>query len=121
MSNPRERGEAAERLAENYLRERGLKLVERNFHSRKGEIDLVMQDGGHLIFVEVRLRRNDHFGSAAESITLTKQRRVINAASYFLQCRRQWRDSPCRFDVLTVSGRSHEEIGWIRDAFRQEG
>ena len=120
MSNPRERGEAAERLAENYLRERGLKLIERNFHSRKGEIDLVMRDGGHLIFVEVRFRRNDHFGSAAESITPTKQRRVIDAASYFLQCRRQWRDSPCRFDVQTVSGRSSEKIGWIQDAFRQD-
>ena len=119
MNIPARRGEAAERLAEKHLIAQGLVLIERNFQGRRGEIDLVMRDGRCLVFVEVRFRSSDRFGSAAESITPVKQGRLLATADYFLQSRKGWRDNPCRFDVLTLSGRSDTRIDWIKDAFHQ--
>jgi putative endonuclease len=111
-------GADAEERARRYLERQGLVMVERNFHSRRGEIDLVMRDGDTLVFVEVRFRRNSRFGTAAESVTPAKQRRIIDAARYFLNCRRQWNDCICRFDVLAISGQTPQDMAWIKDAFR---
>ena len=116
--NSRGTGLQAEEQALRFLEDRGLNRVERNFSSRRGEIDLVMQDQDTLVFVEVRFRRSTSFGSAAESVTGSKQQRIIQAASHFLCSRRQWRDYPCRFDVLAISGGLRQRIDWIRDAFR---
>ena len=66
---PRARGQRVEEASEYYLQQHGLHAIERNFNSRGGEIDLVMRDGETLVFVEVRFRKNDHFGTPAESIT----------------------------------------------------
>src|SRR5690606_15144796 len=66
-------GESAERRAERYLRAQGLRLLDRNYHSPHGEIDLIMQDGATLVFVEVRLRSNPRFGSGADSIDHRKR------------------------------------------------
>lgn len=111
-------GLQAEELALRYLEDRGLRRVERNFSSRRGEIDLVMQDRDTLVFIEVRFRRDSRFGSAAESVTSRKQQRIVKAASHFLCSKKQWRDHPCRFDVLAISGGSErQKIDWIRDAF----
>jgi putative endonuclease len=110
------RGDAVETLVAAYLGARGLRLVTRNFRGRGGEIDLVMRDGRDLVFVEVRYRRNVRFGSAAESVTAAKRSRIAQTAQQFLQeCRL---DSPCRFDVVAVSGMAGEQIAWIKDAFR---
>lgn len=114
----RSSGADAEERARRYLERQGLVTIERNFHSRRGEIDLVMQDRDTLVFVEVRFRSSSRFGSAAESVTPAKQQRIIDTARYFLNCRRQWGDYVCRFDVLAISGRAQQDIEWIRDAFR---
>jgi putative endonuclease len=66
-------GVQAEILAAQYLQQRGLKLVTQNYRGRFGEIDLIMQDGASLVFIEVRLRRNANFGGAAASIDPPKQ------------------------------------------------
>ena len=108
-------GGEAEALAERFLSKQGLKLVARNVRCRGGEIDLVMQDGRSLVFVEVRLRTHKAFGSAAESVALRKQQRVILAAQHFLAQRSD--TPPCRFDVIALDGLSVERIEWIRDAF----
>jgi putative endonuclease len=108
-------GGEAETLAERFLTARGLKLVARNVRCRGGEIDLVMQDGRSLVFVEVRLRTHKGFGSAAESVALRKQQRVILAAQHFLAQRGD--TPPCRFDVIALDGLAVESIEWIRDAF----
>ena len=114
-------GQRAEEQALRYLEDRGLQPVERNYASRRGEIDLVMRDRDTLVFVEVRLRHDNRFGSAAESVTGPKQQRITRAASHFLCSRKQWRNHPCRFDVLAISGRGETpQIDWIRDAFRAE-
>ena len=68
-----------------FLQLQGLKFVTRNFNCRFGEIDLIMMDGNTLVFVEVRKRKNRRFGGAAGSVTLAKQRRIINTAQCYLQ------------------------------------
>lgn len=105
-------GAEAERRAAEYLAQRGLKLVESNFHCRGGEIDLIMRDGAALVFVEVRARALSKFGGAAESITATKQARIVLAARHFLA--RHGADVPCRFDALLIDG---DRLEWIKSAF----
>lgn len=112
-------GAEAEELACAWLQARGLRLRERNYRSRRGEIDLIMQDGDQLVFVEVRYRRNNRYGSAAESVTTAKQARLISAASQYLQ--NQNGTLACRFDVLALSGLKGERVDWIRDAFQAAG
>ena len=118
MAGPRDQGARRERQAESFLRRRGLKALERNFHSRFGEIDLVMLHGPVLVFVEVRYRRSSRFGSGAETVTRAKQRRLVSTARHYLGCRRQHAHRPCRFDVVSMGGGTNgTEIDWIRDAF----
>ena len=112
-------GAEAEDLACAWLQARGLRLRERNYRSRRGEIDLIMQDGDQLVFVEVRYRNSSRYGSAAESVTTAKQTRLISAASHYLQG--QAGALACRFDVLALSGPSGEQVDWIRDAFQAAG
>ncbi len=75
-SNSHEIGKAQESRAADFLRSKGLKLLCRNYHSRFGEIDLIMSDSGTLVFIEVRYRANGLFGGAAASVTVAKQRRI---------------------------------------------
>ncbi len=110
------RGRQAETLAWEYLQSRGLRLLQRNFRSRRGEIDLVLQDHGSLVFVEVRYRHASRFGSGAESVDRHKQSKLIACAQHFLQTYPKMARQPCRFDVVSVGG-SGESIEWIRDAF----
>jgi putative endonuclease len=92
--------------------------VTRNFACRAGEIDLVMRDGGTLVFVEVRYRRSTSFGGAAMSVTRGKQLRIVRAAGFFLLRHPEYRDDPCRFDVVAIEGdRNAPIIGWIAGAF----
>jgi putative endonuclease len=118
MALPRDQGNQAEEYAMKHLLAQGMKVVERNFHSHRGEIDLVMLDADSLVFVEVRSRNNGKFGSAAESVTGKKQCRVIQAANYFLQARTQWANYPCRFDVVAITGGPNGKIDWIKNAFQ---
>jgi putative endonuclease len=111
------RGAAAEQAAEQWLQQQGLRTVERNFRCRGGEIDLVMRDGESLVFVEVRLRTHRAFGGAAASVTRRKQQRLIQAARYFMACRPQWRQRPCRFDVIAIDDTGGSRWQWLRNAF----
>ena len=110
-------GAEAEELALNYLRQRGLKLRERNYCCRGGELDLVMEEGGALVFVEVRFRRSERFGGAVESIDRRKRERLWLAAQHYLQHQRL-EHLPCRFDVVAV--RPGGAIDWLKDALQQE-
>ncbi len=112
-------GIAAEQDVERFLRREGLKLIARNFHSRFGEIDLVMEDRDTLVFVEVRSRSSPAFGSAAETVGRRKQSRVIRAARCLIAARPKLADRPMRFDVVAISrGHGHNAVEWIKDAFR---
>ena len=112
------RGSAAERIAGTWLRRRGLRRLDANYRCRTGEIDLVMRDGAMLVFVEVRYRRTSAFGSGADTVNSAKRRRLVKAASRYLQQHPQWANHECRFDVVSMSGdERHPEIDWIRHAF----
>jgi putative endonuclease len=89
----------------------GLTLVERNFSCRGGEIDLIMQDGKVLVFVEVRQRADLRHGGAAASVTPAKQRRLIIAAQFYLLRRKVL--PLCRFDVIAIDGAA---LRWLKNA-----
>lgn len=108
------RGEAAESLAAEFLRGQGLVITARNYRCRFGEIDLVAREGGTLVFVEVRRRKSDDFGGAAESITAAKRARLIRAARHYLA--RSRRAPRCRFDAVLIRGEP-PRIEWLKNAF----
>jgi putative endonuclease len=114
MISTQAKGAAAEERAAQYLAERGLRLVGRNFRVRGGEIDLICRDGEAVVFVEVRQRGRADFGGAAASITAAKQAKVIMAARHWLARNARYNDCPCRFDCVLIDG---EQIEWLRDAF----
>ena len=114
MPAPRGTGGAAEALAAEYLVRNGLTLTGRNYRCRLGEIDLILRDGASIVFVEVRLRTNPSFGSAAESIGHRKRTRIIAAAQHYLAGKPE---APCRFDVVLLDQLEPPRIEWIRDAF----
>jgi putative endonuclease len=109
------KGYEAEYQAEIFLQQRKLKLLERNYRCRYGEIDLIMKEGSTLVFVEVRMRTSNYFGGAAASITTAKQAKLIRAAQHYLS--RHNCDLPCRFDAILISGSKKDSIEWIQNAF----
>lgn len=110
-------GNRAEKLAVKYLEKRGLRLRQRNFSSRYGEIDLIMQDADYLVFVEVRYRKSQQFGGALASIDTRKQGKLRRTAEFYLISNKST-DSPCRFDILCVDGDLSNPIyDWIKNAF----
>ena len=111
----REAGQAAEHRALDYLKQQGLKLIAANYHSRFGEIDLILRDGDVLVFAEVRMRSNNDFGGARASITGAKQAKLIKTAQHYLM---QFSRPPaCRFDAVLLGAADSGAIEWIRDAF----
>lgn len=101
---------------------RGMTLLARNVRFRFGELDLVMRDGGTIVFVEVRRRRASRYGDGATSVTRAKRRRVVLAARAWLAGRRGVGSLPCRFDIASVSGDDGAlAIEWIRGAFDADG
>ena len=116
--NSKERGELGEQYACSYLMGNGYKILDRNFHSRFGEIDIVAADSKYIVFVEVKLRKNDMYGKACEAVSPAKQRKIISTALIWLEYKR-CKLQP-RFDVIEVY--STEEgappsINHIIDAF----
>ena len=123
MVTTREQGQYTESLACRYLENKGFNLIEKNFNCKVGEIDLVMLDNNTLVFVEVRYRKNNNFGSAAESITASKQSKLIKTASLYLQQHVKFNQYPARFDVVSITGFIETEdlnkinFDWIENAF----
>lgn len=112
-------GMDAERRAEAWLIEQGLRLLERNARCRLGEIDLVMQDREQIVFVEVRSRGQAGFGGAAASVNWHKQQKLIRTARFLLGQNPHWSRLPCRFDVVAYEGDSETAPPvWYKDAFR---
>jgi putative endonuclease len=113
-------GVAAEQLAAQYLRVRGLKILARNLRCKAGELDLVCLDGGVLAIVEVRQRQSPEFGGALGSVNWAKQRKIIRATQFFLGREKRWRNFSVRFDVVAIEGLPDgaHRVEWVKDAFR---
>jgi len=112
-------GAIYERAAETFLTQSGLKLIERNFRSGHGEIDLIMLDRQTLVFIEVRQRSQSRFYSAAASVSVQKQARIIKTALTFLKTHPKYRACYCRFDVLAYRN-CHDLPLWIKSAFTEQ-
>jgi putative endonuclease len=118
MATSKALGDDGEQLALKYLEKKGLKLITRNFRQRGGEIDLIMQDAKALVFIEVRRRQSEQFGSALESVTYQKQQRLIQTAQYYLQQNKRIYSS-YRFDVVGILPLNNDfNINWVKDAFQ---
>lgn len=116
----RELGLWGEQQAEDYLTGRGMRIRERNWRARSGEIDRIAEDGEWLVFVEVRTRRpTGRFGQAVESVDFRKQRQVRETAQLYLHATGQ-HHRKCRFDVIAItaaSGGGEPELRHIPNAF----
>lgn len=103
-------GDAAEEQALHYLQGQGLRLVQRSFLCKGGEIDLIMQEGDCLVFIEVRSRASRNYGGALASITPQKQRRWQHAAQVYLSQLSQ--EPACRFDVVAIE---QDQLSWLKN------
>lgn len=103
-----------EQLAGEYLKGKGYRILEINFYSRFGEIDIIAMDGDYLVFLEVKYRKSASAGYPAEAVGKEKQERIYRAAQYYLYKRGLPSDTPCRFDVAAIRG---DEITLIKNAF----
>jgi putative endonuclease len=96
-----ELGKLGEELAVGELTRRGYAILQRRYRTRCGEIDIIADDRGTLVFVEVKARADGEFGTAVEAVTAWKQRRLVRMAKIYLTVTRV-SERPCRFDVVTI-------------------
>lgn len=108
-----------EAIACDYLLNNNLKLIQRNYISKYGEIDIIMQDMASLVFVEVRARKNILYGSPIETINYKKQAKIIKTAQCFLLNHNIYEKSPYRFDAITLiaKNKKHEkyDLTWYKN------
>ena len=116
--NRRQTGAEKEQLAADYLTAQGVRIVERNFRSRKGEIDLVGYHGKYLVFVEVKYRSGTQKGTAIEAVDYRKQQKICQVADYYRYLHKLGESCWIRYDVVAIQG---EEIVWIQNAFPHIG
>ncbi len=112
------KGHAYEKIAEQYLSDKGYQLRARNYYTKRGEIDLIMQVDSTIVFVEVRYRKSISFGTAEETITKSKQSKIIFCANHYISNFKLW-NMNARFDVVTIKPTNSNklEINWLKNAF----
>ena len=110
----RRMGTAYEKQAADFLQKKGYQILQTNFYSRYGEIDLIARQGKYLVFVEVKYRKNDAGGHPLEAVDVRKQRRICKTAGYYCLRYGYAEGTPCRFDVIGILG---TEIIHVEDAF----
>lgn len=117
-SHNREVGKTGEGLAVDFLKSRRYRIIERNFRCRGGEVDIIARSGETIVFVEVKTRSSEAFGTPAQSVTLFKQRQIARAAQVWLAANRL-QDQPARFDVVAIllGGAEQPRIDHLIDAF----
>jgi len=114
----RARGKHWEIVAERWLRKHKVNIIGRNYSCRFGEIDLIARDGEEIAFVEVKYRSRSGYGSGAEHVTRSKQRRIVSTARQYLQHHRHAPAQVFRFDVISISESPDKaQIRWIKSAF----
>lgn len=114
MENKRKTGGRYEQIAAEFLRQNGFRILEQNFFTRFGEIDIVAREQDYLCFVEVKYRTGYKYGYAAEAVNYTKQRTICRVAMVYMKARRLAPTTPVRFDVVTIQG---DDIRLFRNAF----
>lgn len=110
-------GAQAEQLAKEFLSQQGLTFIEQNYLCPQGELDLVFKNKQQWVFVEVKNRKNNHFGSAAQAVTHSKQRKLILAAQHYIANQKISPHDAMRFDVIAITNLKANSIEWIENAF----
>lgn len=112
--NKRQIGTKAEELAAQYLTRNGMRIVERNFRCRQGEIDLIGYHEGYLVFAEVKYRSTADMGSPEAAVGNTKQMKICRVADYYRMLYHIGMSTPVRYDVIAIQGETYH---WYRNAF----
>lgn len=112
--NNRETGAKWEDVAVKYVEAHGMRVVERNFRIRQGEVDIIGYHCGYLVFAEVKFRKDSASGYAVEAVNLHKQKQICKVANYYRYLHRLGDLVPVRYDVIAIQG---EEVEWIQNAF----
>lgn len=113
QENKRRLGSAYERVAGAYLVQRGYKILEYNYRCRFGEIDIIAEQGGYLVFCEVKYRKNQTVQHPLEAVDFLKQRTISRCAGWYMLAHEEC-DRPCRFDVVGILG---QKISLVQNAF----
>lgn len=118
MANPRQiLGKKGESAAVRYLKKQGYKIIEQNYRSKAGEIDIIARERKTLVFVEVKTRRSTSYGSPKWGVTPKKQKAISMAALYYLKVTNQTH-ADARFDVVSIMAQEgHQQIELVRNAF----
>jgi len=117
--NKREIGKIGEEIAKDYLEKNGIKIIDKNYFSKYGEIDLIGFENRTIIFIEVKLRNNIEFGSVCESVTESKIMKIYDASKDFLSNTELDYDD-CRFDVILINSDkdcSNCRIEWLKNQY----
>lgn len=112
--NTRKKGAEYEQIAAKYLQSRGVRLLERNYRNRFGEIDIIGTDGEYTVFFEVKYRKSDIKGSPAEAVNYKKQKTICKVADYYRMAHGMGEFSAVRYDVIAIE---KDEITWHKNAF----
>jgi len=114
-----DKGQLTELLAQEFLTGQGLTFVERNYHCRQGEVDIIMLEGDTYVFIEVKYRKSNTYGGAIAAISASKQKKIKHCVTFYLhQVGLNEYNTPCRIDVITLEGDINQpDINWIKNAF----
>lgn len=113
--NKRALGNDKEDFAVRFLNANGVEVLDRNFYTRHGELDIVGTDGDYLVFFEVKYRKSNSFGNPMEAITMNKQRNIIKSAKIYLYLKHYPETTYIRFDAIGICD---DKVEWIKDAFQ---
>mgnify|MGYP003291540742 CR=1 FL=1 len=111
--NSRTIGSTYEQIAGTYLKEQGYEIIEYNFHSKNGEVDIIAKEQEYLVFVEVKYRKDCKKGHPLEAVSVAKQKRISKSALFYLQKKNIF-GIPVRFDVVAILG---DQIELVKNAF----
>ncbi len=113
------KGSDAESQAAKFLLRQGFSIIDKNKSYKFGELDIIAEKGSQRLFIEVKYRRNNHFGTASEFVDLNKQKRLTKAALRWIQEQDPQMLFSYRFDVIAFQGNGNQkqDIDWIKNAF----
>ena len=118
----RAKGQEYEDLAAAYLEKQGLTILERNYHCRQGELDIIAKNKQFVIFIEVKYRKNNRYGEPFAFVDIRKQRRMIHTALHYCQYKGIGEKYPMRFDVVSIQTKDTQfDIQWLENAFTTDG
>lgn len=116
--NKRNIGKEKEELAAKFLLRQGMKILEKNFSCKLGEIDLIGMDKGYLVFVEVKYRSKETYGYPQEAVSKYKKRKISLVSNYYKMLKHFGDSVPIRYDVVSILG---NRIRWDKNAFYYDG